>query len=253
MPEIDPWAEYRDPVLYDLENPDFEPEGSFYLSIARELCGPILELGCGTGRMTIPLAQNGLELTGLDAVPVMLRRAQQKAGGLPIDWVEADVRSFRLGRQFRMIFECGSVFMHMLTRSDQQAFLARVRAHLAPGGRFVFSLFFPHPDDLRSVAEEEEWYTYQDNLGRTVRVTGTDHYDELRQVKTETAYRRIFGPHGEETVSVAPLSLRYTFPQEMDGLLDHAGLRIVERFGGPDRSPLTDASRYLVYLCTAGE
>jgi SAM-dependent methyltransferase len=58
--------EYLYPDLYDLENPDYEQEGSFYLSIAREVGGPVLELGCGTGRVSIPLAQNGLVVTGLD-------------------------------------------------------------------------------------------------------------------------------------------------------------------------------------------
>ena len=191
------FAEYADPLLYDLENPDFEPEGLFYLSLARELGGPVLELGCGTGRMTIPMAQAGVDITALDIVPGMLARAKEKAGqipvgslpvgGLPITWLEADARDYHLGRQFALIFENGSVFMHMLERDDQRAFLDRAREHLAPGGRLVVSLFFPHPSQLVTDLEEKEWYTYQDEQGRTVRVSGYEAYDELRQVKTETA------------------------------------------------------------------
>ena len=241
--------EYSHPDLYDLENPDFEPEGPFYLSLARELGGPVLELGCGTGRYTIPLAQNGLEMTGLDVVPGMLERAKTKAGDLPIRWVEADVRDFHLGHRFTFIFESGSVFMHMLTNADQLAFLARVREHLAPGGRFVVSLFFPHPGLLRTDADEKEWFTYQEGRGGTVRVSGTEQYDELRQVKTETAIRRIVSADGNETVHVAPLQLRYTFPQEMESLLDRVGFEVKERYGGPDRSPLAGDSRYLVFVC----
>jgi SAM-dependent methyltransferase len=253
MTDAENLEEYLHPALYDLENPDFEPEGPFYLAIAKELGGPVLEIGCGTGRMTIPLAQNGLEITGLDAVVAMLERAKVKAGDLPIEWVEADARSFHLGRQFALIFESGSVFMHMLTRADQEAFLDRVSAHLAPGGRFVFSLFFPHPDLLTSEPEEKEWFTYQDESGRTVKVSGTEFYDELRQVKIETAYRRIQGPDGDETVLIAPLSLRYTFPQEIEALLDQAGFNILERYGGPDFSPLTNDSRYMVFVCEPGK
>lgn len=249
MPTPENIDEYLDPVLYDLENPDFEPEGPFYLEIAREVGGPVLELGCGTGRMTIPLAQHGVDITGLDAVPAMLERAMAKAGDLPIQWVERDVRSFNLGRKFSLIFECGSVFMHMLARADQQAFLNRAREHLAPGGRFVISLLFPHPENLISYPEEKAWFAYQDEQGRTVHVSGTDVYDELRQVKTETAFRRIAGPGGDDIVRTAPLCLRYTFPQEMEALLEHAGLQVVERYGGPDRSPLANESRFLVYVC----
>ena len=243
------FEEYLHPDLYDLENPDFEPEGSFYLSFARELGDPVLELGCGTGRMTILLAQNGVEITGLDVVPEMLALARQKAGDLPIQWVEADVRHFHLGRKFNFIFESGSVFMHMLTNADQQAFLAGVYEHLALEGCFVFSLFYPHPDILQTQAEEKEWFNYLDNQGRTVRVSGTEMYDELRQVKVETAIRRIAGADGKETTYVAPLYLRYTFPQEVEALLDYGGFEVKERYGGPDRSPLTADSRFLVYVC----
>jgi SAM-dependent methyltransferase len=246
--------EYRNPELYDLENPDFEPEGLFYLALARETGGPVLELGCGTGRMTIPLAQNGLEITGLDVVPGMLALAREKAaglegGGLPIQWIEADARSCHLGCKFNLIFESGGVFMHMLSNADQQAFLGCVREHLAPQGRFTFSLFFPHYDNLVTVAEEKEWFSYQDRQGRSVRVSGTEHYDELRQVKVETAIRRVTNLDGSLTEHVAPLGLRYTFPLEMERLLDQAGFVVLERYGGADRSPLTNESRFLVYVC----
>jgi SAM-dependent methyltransferase len=246
LPNLD---EYLHPDLYDLENPDIEPEFSFLCAIAREVGGPVLELGCGTGRFTLPLAREGFAITGLDVVPGMLALARQKAGELPIRWVEADARNFHLGEQFRFIFENGSVFMHMLTNADQDDFLACVREHLAPGGRFLVSIFFPHPDLLLDVKEEKGWFNYQDGQGRTVRVSGTEEYDELRQIKLETAIRRVTGPDGAEQVYIAPLSLRYTFPQEMDRLLDGAGFQVVERLSGPDRTPLSAASRFLVYLC----
>jgi len=241
--------EYLHPELYDLENPDFGLEGAMFLDYARQTGGPVLDLGCGTGRMTLPLAQHGLDVTGVELFPPMLERARAKAAGLPITWVEADAREVHLGRRFGLIVESGGVFMHMLTRADQQAYLARVVEHLAPGGRFVFSIFFPHPDRLGTELEEKEWFTYQDEQGRSVRVSGTEAYDELAQVKVETAIRRIRGSDGEELVYVAPLSLRYTFPQEMEALLDHAGLVVLERFGGPERAPLAQDSPFIVYVC----
>jgi len=243
--------EYLDPDLYDMENRDSEPDASFLLALARETGGPLLDLGCGTGRLTIPLAQDGFEVVGLDIVPEMLAHAREKASGLPITWVEGDVRTFALDRQFKLIFEGGAVFMHQLSNADQVAYLERVRAHLAPGGRVVLCVFFPQLQRLETNLEEQEWFSYTDEQGRAVRVSGFEEYDALRQVKIETAVRRITGPDGVETVRTAPLSLRYTFPQEMEALLAHAGFRVVERYGGLDRSPLAPDSRLMVYVFEA--
>jgi hypothetical protein len=148
-----------------------------------------------------------------------------------------------------MIFESGSVFQHMLTRPDQEAFLARVREHLDDDGLFVFGSFFPHPDQLGSDAEEKDWFTTQHPQGWEIRVSGTEHYDELRQVKVETAYRRWTDADGQEVLQVAPLSLRYYFPQELEGLLHYNGFTVIERYGDNDASPLTNESRLLIYVC----
>jgi SAM-dependent methyltransferase len=242
-------VEYADPQIYDLENNTFEPDGPFLLEIARRTGDPVLELGCGTGRLTIPMAQAGVEIAGLDVVPEMLALAKQKAVGLSIQWVLADARTFRLARRFRMIFESGSVFQHMLTRSDQEAFLARVREHLDDEGLFVFGTFFPHPEQLGSDEVEKEWFTKAHPGGWEIRVSGTEQYDELSQIKVETAYRRWTDASGEKIVRVAPLALRYTFPQEMESLLPYNGFSILERYGDNDGSPLTNESRRMIYVC----
>src|SRR5512139_4057184 len=98
-------VEYADPALYDQENADFEPDGPFFLSLAQQTGGAVLELGCGTGRITIPFARQGITITGLDVLAPMLDFAKNKAPDLPIRWVQADARAFQLGRQFRFIFE----------------------------------------------------------------------------------------------------------------------------------------------------
>jgi SAM-dependent methyltransferase len=243
-------SEYSDPELYDLENSDFEPDGPFILSLAKKLGGAVLELGCGTGRVTIPLAENGVEIVGLDIVPGMIELARNKSGKLPIEWVVADVRTFQLGRKFRLIFESGSVFHHMLTRQDQEAYLARVREHLENNdGRLVLSLFLPKPRNLISSEEEEEWFVAEHPDGYEIKVSGIDKYDPMRQVKTETAYRRWTDVNGNAMVQVAPLSLRYVFPQEMEALLHYNGFEIAAQYGDVDLSPVTDESRQLVYIC----
>ncbi|MBL7942102.1 MAG: class I SAM-dependent methyltransferase [Flavobacteriales bacterium] len=241
-------SEYADPRMYDSENSDFEPDGPFILALAKQLGGSVLELGCGTGRLTIPLAQHKVDITGLDVVPGMIEFAKQKSGGDSIDWIVADVRDFHLEKKFNLIFEAGSVFHHMLTRQDQEAYLARVREHLEDNGRLVISMLFPKSKYLVSASEEEEWFTAQHPDGYEVRVSGLEQYDDYRQVKTETAYRRWQDASGKEIQFVAPLSLRYVFPQEMETLMFYNGFEIADQVGDFDKRPVTNESRQITYV-----
>jgi SAM-dependent methyltransferase len=238
--------DYADPALYDLENSDFEPDGPFYLSLAQQLGGPVLELGCGTGRVTIPLARQGITMTGLDIVPEMLARARRKAGDLPIEWIEEDVRDFHLGKQFNLICAPGCVFEHLLERVDQEAMLACVHEHLAPEGFFVVATRFPRPVSMVNVEEEQDWFSYTDENGRDVRVTGTDCYDPVRQIKHETAYRRWYDAEGKEVTRRARLALRCIFPQEMESLLHYNGFTVHHRYGDWDSGPLTGESDLII-------
>lgn len=239
--------DYDDPVIYDLENKDTD-DVPFYLSLAQEVNGRVLELGCGTGRVTIPLAQNEINITGLDIVPGMLSRAQEKAGDLPIHWVEADIRDFHLGMQFDLIFTTGSVFQHLTERHDQERMLACVREHLSPKGLFVLDLLYPSRNRLED-SDEQDWYQYENDLGITIKVTGTDRYDPIKQIKHETAFRRWIDKDGREVVKQARFALRVIYPQEMDALLHYNGFSIVYKYGFWDKSPLTAESQNMIFVC----
>lgn len=245
--------DYADPVMYDSESARFQAEVErtlrFYLALCRQANGPVLELGCGTGRYTIPLAQEGVAITGLDVVPAMLGRAREKSKGMPIRWVEADARSFKLGERFGLIFESGGMFRHLLERADHEAVLARVRDHLLPDGRFVMDTIFPRPDTIGETAEEQAWFDHTDEMGRHVQVSGTESYDPIRQIAYENAVRRWTNAVGEQVVTRAPLALRLFFPQELDALLHYNGFDIIERFGDWNRSPMTKDSPMMIYVC----
>lgn len=241
--------EYADPIGYDYENDSFEPDGPFYSTLAQRIGGSVLEIGCGTGRITIPMAVQGINITGLDIVPEMLQRAKAKASNLAINWVEADARTFNLGRQFNVIFESGATFQHMLERADQEEMLSSAREHLVPDGRFIISSIFPKPELLVDEETEQEWFTYHTNDGRDIHVSGTQHYDAVRQIKTETAFRRWQDTQAGEVVKAAPLMLRYVYPQEMEALLHYNGLVVLERYGDMDFSPLTNESAHMIYVC----
>lgn len=242
-------VEYSEPDLYDLENSDFEPDGPFYLALAQRYQGQVLDLGCGTGRITIPLARQGVPITGLDLMPAMIARAQSKAAELPITWIQADVRAFHLPTKFQLILDTGSTLQHLLERTDHEAVLARVREHLAPGGCVVFVTFAPHPRRLVDIAEHD-WFAYEDRSGRQIRVSGTIRYDHRRQVFHEDAIRRWQDPAGQEVVRYAPLARRMFFPQELELLLHYNGFSAEQRYGNWDGSPITNESQLMILVCT---
>jgi SAM-dependent methyltransferase len=244
--------EYADAALYDDENSAFEPDGPFFHDLILRVGQPALELACGTGRLTIPLAQAGIDITGLDITPGMLSRARQKAAGLPVRWIEADARTFRLEQQFKVIFG-GGFFQHLLERPDQEAVLRRVREHLAPGGVFAFNVFFPHADSLIASPDEQDWFSYENARGQLVTVTGTDHYDPIRQVRTETAIRRWTGTDGREVVRRAPLQQRMFFPAELDALLHYNGFSVSGLYGDYDSRPLRPDDRLMIVVCQGAD
>ena len=122
---------------------------SVYRDLAYQIGGPILELACGTGRLTIPLARDGHDIVGLDASSAMLRSAKSKTDGLDIMFVHSDMRNFDLGRRFPLIILSCNSLAHLTSNEDLKAGLDRVAKHLAPGGVFAFDVINP---DIRMLA-----------------------------------------------------------------------------------------------------
>ncbi len=125
--------EYADPDLYDAELARIDlADVPMYLEFACRFGPSVLDLGCGTGRVTLSLAEAGYDVCGLDREPAMLTAARSKDTAGRVSWIEGDVRSFDLDQRYGLIIEPGAAFMHMLTRSDQEAMLATVQRHLLP-------------------------------------------------------------------------------------------------------------------------
>lgn len=242
--------EFADPHTYDIEDNN-DTGVAFYSALAQETGGPVLEIACGTGRVSIPIARLGFAVTGLDIVPGMLDLARSKSAGLPMRWVEGDARAFDLGEQFRLVFVTGNAFQAFLTRVDQEVLLGRVRAHLHDEGLFAFETRNPRWANLETREQEEEWQTYT-NLhrisGRDVRVSKTQAYDHVAQILHWTTYRR-WREGGQEHTKVTRIALRYTFPQELAALLYHSGFTIIRQCGDWNLEPLTAASTSIIVVC----
>lgn len=246
------WADY-----YDLTNRGVTGDVSFYTEIARANGGEALELACGTGRITIPLAQAGVQVTGLDLSAEMLARAREKAETLGLDgnplFLKGDMRDFDLGKTFFTIMIPFRSFLHLLYVKEQMKALACVRKHLAPGGKFVFNVFVPSIDHLYEEVEKMSLRgVYPAEDGHQVMMWDYTRYDHFQQISEVTRTYERYDAEGKLVEKRAGrFTLRYIFPTELHHLLRLAGFRVVERYGTFDKAPFDQDSKELIIVAEA--
>ena len=179
---------YLDGRHYDLAYSNFTEDVDFWVGQARRYGGPVLELACGTGRIAIPLAREGFEVTGIDLAESMLEQAERNSQeeGLDIEWAKADMRHFSLGKTFLLIICPSQSISRMVTIEDLEECLSRVKEHLKPDGLFIMELYNPSMEILsRGEGERSPLleYAHPDGDG-TVRVTSAASMTGLRRSST---------------------------------------------------------------------
>jgi SAM-dependent methyltransferase len=245
MIDHDNLEEFEAPALYDAENGAFEPEGPFYLALAKRHGGPVLDLACGTGRIAIPIAAAGIAVTGIDLSRPMLAHGRLKAGDLPVRFVEADCRTFDLGERFRVAVMSGHGFQFMLTDDDQRALLAGVHRHLAPGGIFAFETRNPKVEPFVDITEPEFWRAYAAPDGTRVETWTTETADRATGIIHYTVFRR--WPDGRDVP--CRVAIRFSGAAHVTRLIDEAGFDLVALHGDWDGAPASDDCRDLVFVC----
>jgi ubiquinone/menaquinone biosynthesis C-methylase UbiE len=246
------WADY-----YDLTQRGVSGDISFYLELARQAEGEVLDLACGTGRITIPVAEAGIRVTGLDLSVEMLQRAEQKArerGVLErITFVQGDMRKFDLGKQFPLIMIPFRSFLHLLQIQEQMKALGCIRRHLAPGGKLALNVFVPKISHLYEESEKMSLRgTYPLESGEEVAMWDYTRYDHFQQLAEVTrTYERINGAGVVTEKVVGRFTLRYIFPAELHHLLRLNGFKVVERFGSFDKAPFDQRSTELIIVAEA--
>jgi len=245
---------YADAALYDSEYRRRRTDLAFYRERAKRRNAPrILELGAGTGRLTIPLARDGRSVTALDQSRPMLDRLRGKK--LPpsvarrITTVEADLCTFDLGgEKFPLVIAAFNTFEHLYTRSEVDACLRRVAAHLEPGGVLAFDVQLP---DLAWLIRDpgKRWAKtrFTDPTTRRAMVYSTNHvYDPISQiVMIRLYYDPVEGRAGARTVT---LSQRKFFPAELEALLAHADFQVSARYGDFFWAPLEGTAESQVLI-----
>jgi SAM-dependent methyltransferase len=264
-----PWG---DPELYELENSD---DPHFDLPFWQRLIEPraprrMLELGCGTGRLTFPLAEAGLvanaelELVGLDLSEPFLAYARELLAAQPepvraaVRLEHADMRSFALADRFDLVYVPFNALAYLHTRADQLACLRAARAHLAPGGAFAFDLLAPRFDFLAEALHpfpplrvDADIVAPAPGVERFMR-SCVDRYDAATQTLNSTLFYDVHRNGGAPERHVRDLAWHMYFPAELEGLLEAAGLEPLERRGGWGGEPMDADARRYVFVCAGG-
>ena len=255
------------PMTYDsfvAEYYDFLPtvagrgDLDFYVAEAAKSGGPVLELGCGTGRVLLAIARAGFRTAGLDLSEMMLRRCREKLASEPgevqkrISLHRGDMSDFDLGEKFRLIIVPFRPFQHLLKVREQLACLRCAHRHLEPGGRLILDLFQTDPRRMYDPAFlNEESVEPEATLpdGRRLRLASRNSaFHRAEQVNDCELIFYVTDADGRTERLVFAFPLRYFFRYEVEHLLARSGFRVAELYGGFDRAPLGDESREMLFI-----
>ena len=235
---------YRDPALYDLEYASQHEDVMFYLGVASDLGGPILELGCGNGRIALPLARAGHEITGLDLCEPMLaafrsRLAQEPAAVRDrVTIRRQDFLHLDGDRTYPLVLLPFNALHHCATHRDLLSLFEGVHRNLAPGGRFLIDCYLPDPALYRRDpnARYEERIFNHPTTGERLVSWERGWYDPRTQVHHVVyIYQHADGYEHEDQID-----FRMYYPQELRALIDWGGFRIIDDaqdFSGTPVSP----------------
>ena len=240
------------PELYDLRTADVNDDIRFCVEMARSVGGPVLELGAGTGRVTLPLARTGLVVTGLETSRLMLQRAKLKAeqmsSKLHVEWVEGDITNFSLGgRTFRLILAPFNVLQELRDLNEMEKCLRCVADHLEPTGKFVVMVQPPRWENLK-VERRFVKSVHNPRTNEIVNIYQSLDVDPIWQkLRGEYEYE-VWDHEGKVRQMVAPFEGSYITCPEMALLLRAAVMHIEAVYGSFERDKLTAQSKQMIFV-----
>ena len=218
---------------------DRETEAAFLVELAAG--GRVLELGIGTGRIAIPLAQRGVDVHGIDSSQTIVDKMRAKQGGEHIQVTIGDMADVAVDEEFSLVFVTFNTFFMLTTQEAQVRCFRNVASHLRPGGRFMIRAFVP---DLSRIEAGQHISVREAGFDR-VRLD-TSVYDTVTQTFDTTQVRLT-----EDGTRFVHAKMRYAFPSELDLMAQLAGLTLEARYSDFDRSPFTDVSAFHVSVYRA--
>ena len=230
----------------------------FYVDLAKQIGGPILEMGCGTGRVLLPIARMGIEIHGLDNAPTMLGILRERIQNEPeqvrsqIALHQGDMRQFRGQKKYALVTIPFRPMQHMYTLEDQVAALKTGAFHLDNDGILALDVFFPKFQLMDVGIGEEmlelEWPA-KSHPGRIVRrYFKKDAVDKINQIFSATF---IFRTYDNETLlseETERIKLSYYAYPQLKALFRLAGLESVEEYGSFSKTPLDNTAKEMIFL-----
>jgi SAM-dependent methyltransferase len=236
-------AEFYDYVVPYRDRQDV----TFFVDAAKESGGPVLEIGCGTGRILLPTARAGIEIVGLDISPGMLAVCREQLSREPVEvqakvrLVQADMRNFDLAQSFALVTIPFRPFQHLTTVDDQCVCLRNIHRHLAHDGRLILDLFNPSlpmlvDENLGQEIGDEPEFVMPDGrrVNRRVKFVAKNLLTQINQ--SELIYY-VTHPDGRTERLVHAFPMRYLFRFEAEHLLVRCGFAVEQVYADYDKSP----------------
>ena len=236
-----------DANIYDAMNTNLDDWYFYKRWLPENKDARILELCCGTGRLTLPIAKEGYDITGIDYTPSMLAQAKIKASevGLEISFIEADIRTLDLPEKYDFIFIPFNSIHHLYKNEDLFDTLKIVKNHLKEKGLFLLDCFNPN---IQYIVENERKQQviaeYTTNDGRKVLIKQSMHYESASQINRIKWQYFI----DDKFHSVQNMDMRLFFPQELNSYLKQIGFNIVHKFGDFTEGEFDDNSEKQIYI-----
>ena len=239
---------YDAPWLYDLQHDAYRDDLAFYRRLADDQAGPVLELGAGTGRVALALAEAGHHVLGVEPHPAMRAQAEARLAAAAerrpalaerVRLVAGDARTLELHERFALVIAAFNTLMHLGSLADQDAALARARAHLATGGAFACDVFVPRFGPPGVVRAEPAWAAL---AGPRADLFVWQHVDPVAQVVTSHHRLDQVDDRGVLTRRAATLRQRYFQRLELERALRATGFGDVRCYGDFDRGPVRETS-----------
>ncbi len=247
MPEYDPLAD-----LYDLEY-THDYDVAFWLALAGREGGPVVEWGAGTGRIAVPLARAGSDVTAVELSENMVNVGREKGG--PVEWVHGDMRSVELGRRFRLAVCAFNSFLCLSSVDDALAFLHNAREHLQPAGLLGIEVSAFSPEELYDPPGGPQLrHDFTRELPqRCLNRFSISRYDAASQVLTMRLFYELYGASGElRSRRAHDLTIRVTNRDELGLMLRLAGFEVEAVYGGFEGEPFAAGSDHLIVLARKG-
>jgi len=231
---------------------------SFYVKAGLKATGKVLEVGCGTGRIALPLVEAGCQVLGVDVSVPMLQQMSQNAlmRLLPsqrtrLRWACMDMKDLGISETFSLVLCPYSAFTYLLEEADRSKFLSRVSHLLSAGGRFILDVFVPRYEILCQ-QDEHILFDYRREVpgGLVLERRKTIQKDLTAQVNCITRYYKLLDTNGSVVEEFSTQeSIRYWFQPELRLLLESHGLEVLAAYGDFDEEPYRYEAQMMVFVC----